>query len=267
MRNGCFSIVGARSGLLRALTFSFAMALCGLSHGGAVITTLDRDLPAEYEPLVPVDVTITINIQTNGTVGAVGLEEVVPEGWGFAGVQSGITPAVVPSIGKDGLLEFAWFPNPPLPEFSFTYRLDVAASSVGTKAFSGQAIMQVDQEPEESPVVGSSVVRSGSGTPHDADSDDSFVVGLTELLRVIQFFAIGSYSCPANPGFSEDGFFAGDIGDQLCDPHDSDFDGSADYVISLSELLRIVQLYNAGTYYECVGEGEDDFCAGPPPVE
>ena len=38
-----------------------------------------------------------------------------------------------------------------------------------------------------------------------------------------------------------------------------------DYRISLQELLRVVQLYNAGTYHSCDNpESEDGFCAGPP---
>jgi hypothetical protein len=34
-------------------------------------------------------------------------------------------------------------------------------------------------------------------------------------------------------------------------------------MLSLSELLRLVQLYNTGGYHTC-GEAEDGFCPGRP---
>ena len=41
-------------------------------------------------------------------------------------------------------------------------------------------------------------------------------------------------------------------------------DTSPDYLIYLSELLRVIQFYNAGGYHACPGQNtEDGYCPGP----
>jgi hypothetical protein len=61
---------------------------------------------------------------------------------------------------------------------------------------------------------------------------------------------------------TEDGFTLG-TGDQTCVPHTGDY-APTDWAVSLSELLRLVQLYASGTYYECTGT-EDGYCIGTLP--
>jgi hypothetical protein len=91
---------------------------------------------------------------------------------------------------------------------------------------------------------------------HSADVDFNGVIALSELLRVIQLFNSAGYHCEDVPG--EDGFVPGeDAQQQACDPHDSDFD-TQDWVISLGELLRLIQLYNVGGYEPCASD--DGFC-------
>lgn len=253
----------------RSMSLLAALAVCLCVSGAASAATtylIERTLdPVEYVVSGELLVTLDITITSDGNVNSVGVEETVPPGWTFAEVTSGITPIVQPLVGKDGLLEFAWFPLPPLPNFSFTYRLNVAPDSIGTQTLSAVGIAFVDQVETRSAVVETASPRSGSGTPHDADQDDDFILSLTELLRVVQFFTLGAYSCPLNPVFTEDGFFAGPQGTQLCAPHDSDFADTPDYSISLVELLRLIQIYNAGTYHSCADpESDDGFCAGPP---
>ena len=47
-----------------------------------------------------------------------------------------------------------------------------------------------------------------------------------------------------------------------CAPHNSDY-APQDWVISLTELLRVIQFYNSLGYNYCPGTGsEDDFCPG-----
>lgn len=89
---------------------------------------------------------------------------------------------------------------------------------------------------------------------HTADQNGDFVVGLSELLRVIQFYNSNSYGCQAG---TEDGYAPNDP-DQDCGPHASDY-SPQDWDISLSELLRVIQFYNTGGYGACA-EGEDGFC-------
>jgi hypothetical protein len=48
-------------------------------------------------------------------------------------------------------------------------------------------------------------------------------------------------------------------------PYDTDYNPQ-DWVISLSELLRVIQFYNSLGYHYCPGQGtEDDFCPGSTP--
>jgi len=91
---------------------------------------------------------------------------------------------------------------------------------------------------------------------HSADPDGSGSISLSELLRVIQFFNVGSLHC--QPG-SEDGYAPGG-GSLACAPHSSDYNPQ-DWSISLSELLRLIQIYNVGAFYPC-GGGEDGYCLG-----
>ncbi len=104
----------------------------------------------------------------------------------------------------------------------------------------------------------------GGGFVHAADQDADGDAGLDELLRVIQLFNAGAYQCAENPGATEDGYLpGGTVGSLPCVVHSSDYEpAGGDGVISLSELLRLIQFYNLGSYSWCPGEFEDDYCAG-----
>lgn len=92
-----------------------------------------------------------------------------------------------------------------------------------------------------------------------ADQDGDFLINLTELLRVIQFYNTKSHHCALG---TEDGYAPGP-GDQWCPPHDVDY-APTDWKIELTELLRVVQFYNAGGCYPCPDAGtEDGFCLAP----
>jgi len=93
--------------------------------------------------------------------------------------------------------------------------------------------------------------------PHSADRNGDWQINLSELLRVIQFFNSGGYHCDPQ---GEDGYAPGLEGDKTCQPHASDYK-PADWTISLSELLRLIQFFNSGGYHPCEG-GEDGYCAG-----
>ncbi len=102
---------------------------------------------------------------------------------------------------------------------------------------------------------------------HSADQDRNYRISLSELLRVIQFFNSGGYHCADPPDSTEDGYVPGaNPAQQACVPHASDYNPQ-NWIINLSELLRLIQFYNSGGYYACPGIGtEDGFCAGPPPA-
>ena len=90
-------------------------------------------------------------------------------------------------------------------------------------------------------------VRAGdsdAAAPHDADSDGDFRIELDELLRVVQLYNSPGYSCDAA---GEDGYRPGPAGGTSCTPHDSDY-APRDWAIGLSELLRVIQMFNADGY-------------------
>jgi len=99
--------------------------------------------------------------------------------------------------------------------------------------------------------------------PHDADQDGDGTITLGELLRVVQLLNAGEYQCGKEEG-SEDGFTADGTGVPVgvddCAPHSADYIGR-DGVISLSELLRMIQFYSLGVIKPCPGESEDGYCA------
>lgn len=92
---------------------------------------------------------------------------------------------------------------------------------------------------------------------YSADTNRDLRIDLSELLRVIQFFNFNGYHCDAS---TEDGYAPGFEGDKTCLHHSSDYN-PPDWIISLSELLRCIQIFNVGRYYPC-DYGEDGFCLG-----
>ncbi len=105
----------------------------------------------------------------------------------------------------------------------------------------------------------------GEGRSHSADQNEDNRINLSELMRVIQFFNANGYHCAEPPESTEDGYAPGPNPEQQhCAPHDSDY-SPQNWVIGLSELLRVIQFYNAGGYHPCPDADpptEDDFCAG-----
>jgi hypothetical protein len=93
---------------------------------------------------------------------------------------------------------------------------------------------------------------------HSADQNGDGTLGLSELLRVLQFFNAGAHRCDVT---GEDGFAPG-AGATDCPAHDADYN-PADWRVVLSELLRMIQFFNAGAYHPCPS-GEDGFCPGQP---
>ncbi|MBI1320985.1 MAG: CHRD domain-containing protein [Candidatus Hydrogenedens sp.] len=99
--------------------------------------------------------------------------------------------------------------------------------------------------------------------PHSADENGDFELNLSELLRVIQFYNFGGYHCDEG---NSDGFAPGeDILARNCQPHSSDYNVQ-DWKITLSEILRLIQLFNTGgrKYYICE-DSEDGYCPGIEP--
>ncbi len=102
---------------------------------------------------------------------------------------------------------------------------------------------------------------------HNGDSDGDGRFGLTELLRVIQLYNSNGYHCAQGGDSSEDGYMPRS-GDTNCRSHMADYKDGADWYIELSELLRIIQFFNAGGYHKCDDAASDEgYCVGAPSVE
>lgn len=107
-------------------------------------------------------------------------------------------------------------------------------------------------------------LTGGNSPIHNADQDGDGSIALGELLRVIQLYNAGGYDCTEDPDATEDGFEIA-VAKELspsCLPHASDYQGTPDGLISLSELLRLIQLYNLQAIVPCV-QSEDGFCLAP----
>ncbi len=129
-----------------------------------------------------------------------------------------------------------------------------------------ELVEQLDINGDDHIQVSELLALVGGGFVHAADQDADGDAGLDELLRVIQFFNAGQYVCAENAGASEDGYLPAEAEsgrDLGCLVHSSDYEPEGgDGVISLSELLRLIQIYNIGSYAWCPGEFEDGYCAG-----
>jgi hypothetical protein len=131
----------------------------------------------------------------------------------------------------------------------------------------GEEFDLLDANGDDKIAVSELLAITGPKWIHSADVDGDGTITLGELLRVVQIYNQGSYSCAANAGATEDGFVAL-AGSTDCQPHASDFSGAkaidADYVILLNELLRAIQLYNSvGDYiYDVLSGSEDGFVIG-----
>ena len=94
---------------------------------------------------------------------------------------------------------------------------------------------------------------------HSADTDGNGFISMTELLRILQFFNMRGYCCDTQ-GITADGYIPGPCENVSCERHDSDFLAPA-WEITLSELLRAIQMFNSGGYYACPeSDSEDGYC-------
>ncbi len=113
---------------------------------------------------------------------------------------------------------------------------------------------------------GEGIAWEGEPDPEAAHSADwnggsDFQIDLTELLRVVQLYNALGYHCAGVGDSTDEGYVPGFDGSaQGCAHHAADYNPT-DWTIGLSELLRVIQFYNAGSLHPCPAEGtEDGFC-------
>jgi hypothetical protein len=126
--------------------------------------------------------------------------------------------------------------------------------------FTQQDLDDADYNGDGELSVGELLQRAGDGILNSTDTNGDSIVQLNELLRLIQLFNAGQYACAENAGATEDGFaLTAPPSEPACVLHS--VDQNDDKSISLSELLRGIQLFNFGGYTWCpTGGTEDGFC-------
>jgi hypothetical protein len=242
---------------------------------GETVFTLSRTTSGNgaYTPGSNLDVTVTLDVTTDGTLTAFGHEDTIPNGWTYVGLLSGDEPNIEPFPGKTGLLEFGWFPVPDLFPVVFTYRIAIPAEAAGTGSIIGNGVLRILGEGTiltstvtttlSDPQIAVPDVRGLSQQEAtDALVDAGFAVG-----EVTQEFSVGypvdqvKKTIPATGSLVDPGATISivlSLGVGLVHSGDTTVNG----IISLSELLRVVQFFNLNGYRCAVGPTEDGYVAG-----
>ncbi|WP_221030373.1 immunoglobulin domain-containing protein [Actomonas aquatica] len=216
-------------------------------------------------------ITVSNTVSYAGELDSLSYLVLLPDRWSFAGDDIS-DPVVRPEENAESVAEWTWSVVPSSP-FVFSYQLNVPADQLGMQelvalleASSGGEVAQalVDPDPLELGMA-----------PHSADFDGNHRIDLSELLRVIELYnsrtgttRTGKYALRPE---SVDGFGPDDSADDLAAParyHSADVD--RDRRLSLSELLRVIELYNqregttrTGAYRPASGATNDGFEPGP----
>ncbi|MBI5770408.1 MAG: immunoglobulin domain-containing protein [Verrucomicrobia bacterium] len=257
------------------------------ASNAAVITVLSGTygathavVGAGYQAGGTVTITNTITYATPPSVSALGWNVLLPDGWSFASTTSGDSP---PQAGDTGALTWAWL-TIPASGHTFTYTLNVPAGATGTQSIVAYLELRQNStsyaflaKPDPLPVSKVSF-HSADTMGATAGSAPDSKINLSELLRVIELYnyragtvRTGQYTMGQG---TEDGFAPGPNGATLTAYHSADTMGTSagtprDGRINLSELLRVIELYNyrAGTVrtgqYHIQSGTEDGFAPGP----
>lgn len=110
------------------------------------------------------------------------------------------------------------------------------------------------------PFTGRYAPRTPLGFFDGTDMQGTWTLRLTDSLRsglgALESWSITFNPCEAEPEGEGEGDGEGDPGPRM---HSADT--NRDWMFSLSELLRVVQLYNNGDY-QCAGDSEDGYAPG-----
>jgi len=221
---------------------------------------------------------ISFTLTHDGSINSLGLKSSVPVGWTYQG-GGGSEGNVKPKINDSGNLEWAWSSLPASPiTFNYLLKLPAALSAPqpgSSISLRSTAVWQQNGIAGQISISPDPLILSSISAPvfvyHSADSDKNYVISLQELLRVIELYSFtsgglrtGEYS----DGFgSSDGFLASR--GRLSSYHSAD--SNKDGKLSLSELLRVIEIYNyratggasrSGQYRMSTGT-EDGFAPGP----
>ncbi|WP_221032057.1 immunoglobulin domain-containing protein [Actomonas aquatica] len=198
--------------------------------------------------------------------------------WSFVST-TGDVGSVVPQAGDEDLFEWTWSTLPVSP-FSFSYELNVPAAAIGGYDLSAMVSVVANGTTLQGLVAPEPLTLAEPVTSHSADYNQDGAIDLSELLRVIELYntrngttRTGAYQLDGSTedGFAPDASRAADAPASLTRYHSADYD--QDSYVNLSELLRVIELYNyrSGTTrtgeYHLNASTEDGFAPGPEPTE
>lgn len=221
-------------------------------------------------------VTVTTVVTHGGDATRLAVAVLLPEGWTYASGAG--EPAMKPKAGDAGTLSWTFEPVPPSP-VTFSYTLNVPAGQTGVKSIAGTATLTYGAN-EPSLLIKPDPLLLRSLRHHSADTDNDWRIGSAELLRVLQLYETrkdgvrtGAYGLNEGTpdGFAPDAMRGAQEAATLLRHHSGDTD--RDGRLSVSELTRMIQLYNTregaartGQYHLRRTEeplAEDGFVPGP----
>lgn len=190
--------------------------------------------------------------------------------WSLSGT-GGTAADVSPTVGTTDLLDFTWN-NVPTSPFTFSYSLVVPDATAGDHNLTAMFESTSSAGTLQGVITPDPLVLGEAATFHTADTNGDSRIGLSELLRVIELYntrlgttRTGRYQVQTG---TEDGFAPDPTeGTTQSSFHAADF--NRDSKISLSELLRVIELYNTRSGTTRTGEyhlesgTEDGFAPGP----
>lgn len=202
---------------------------------------------------------------------------VLPAGWSLASSNASGTD-VQPITGATSLLEWRWNALPTTP-VSFSYSLNLPAGATAPQPIATLVNFNFEGTPIQMTAKPDPLM---AGFRHSADTNHDGALSLTELLRVIELYntrngtvRTGAYAVDATnleDGFATDGTRSATAAITLTRYHSADTgpNGVPDGRLSLTELLRVIELYNTrsgtvrtGQYRADPTNTEDGFASGP----
>jgi len=217
--------------------------------------------------------TISNTVTYAGAASSLKWSVLLPPDWNFASSSlSGANSA--PSAGQKNLIEWTWSTVPAGP-FTFVYTVNVPSAQTGVVDL--VALVGVNAGISLQFLAQPDPLSVSITTAHSADLDQNSRISLLELTRVIELYntrngttRTGGYAVTATT--TEDGFVPAPGRDSssivsLVRYHSAD--SSRDGKISLTELTRVIEIYNyrQGTtrtgQYKMTAGTEDGFSPGP----